>query len=86
MLLCSAKIAGEGLNLTEANHVIFINNWWNPSNNTQARDRVVRIGQTKECFIHHLKTVDTIEERIEEIIDEKQTINENIIEALAEQI
>ena len=86
VLLCSAKIAGEGLNLTEANHVIFINNWWNPSNNTQARDRVVRIGQTKECFIHHLKTVDTIEERIEEIIDEKQTINENIIEALAEQI
>ena len=46
---------------------------------------MVRIGN-RECFIHHLKTVDTIEERIEEIIDEKQTINENIIEALAEQI
>lgn len=39
VFLCSGKIGGEGLNLTEANHAIFLNEWWNPSNNTQARDR-----------------------------------------------
>ena len=30
MSLCSGKIASEGLNLTEANNVIFLNEWWNP--------------------------------------------------------
>ena len=28
VFLCSGKIGGEGLNLTEANHVIFFNEWW----------------------------------------------------------
>jgi SNF2 family DNA or RNA helicase len=44
-LLASSKVAAEGLTLTEANHVIFLNEWWNPSANAQARDRVLRIGQ-----------------------------------------
>ena len=47
VLLCSGKLGGEGINLTEANHAIFFNLWWNPSNNDQARDRLVRIGQEK---------------------------------------
>ena len=46
-LVASARIASEGLTLTEANHVIFLNRWWTPSTNSQARDRVVRIGQEK---------------------------------------
>ena len=82
VLLCSGKIGGEGINLTEANHVIFINNWWNPSNNTQARDRIVRIGQTRECHIHTLRTANTIESRLDEILDQKNNITETVIETL----
>ena len=82
VLLCSGKIGGEGINLTEANHVIFINNWWNPSNNTQARDRIVRIGQTRECHIHTLRTANTIESRLDEILDQKNNITETVIDAL----
>ena len=81
-ILCSGKIGGEGINLTEANHVIFINDWWNPSNNNQARDRVVRIGQSKECFITHLKAIDTIDERVSNILKEKKSINAEVIETL----
>ena len=44
-LLCSSRVGGEGLTLTEANHAVFINEWWGPSTNAQARDRVVRLGQ-----------------------------------------
>ena len=47
VLLASLRVGGEGLTLTEASRVIFINRWWNPSNNSQAVDRVVRIGQHK---------------------------------------
>ena len=54
-LLCSLRVAGEGLTLTEANHVIFVNEWWNPSSNAQARDRVVRIGQKKGVRIYKFK-------------------------------
>ncbi len=86
ILLCSGKIAGEGLNLTEANHVIFINNWWNPSNNYQARDRVVRIGQEKKAFIHNLRADDTIESRLDEILKEKDDINAVVIESLVREI
>jgi|APSaa5957512493_1039668.scaffolds.fasta_scaffold05414_3 SNF2 family DNA or RNA helicase len=82
VLLCSGKIGGEGLNLTEANHMIFINSWWNPSNNNQARDRIVRIGQDKKCFIHNLRTVDTIETRIDEILKDKNNITDLVIESL----
>ena len=81
-ILCSGKIGGEGINLTEANHVIFINDWWNPSNNNQARDRVVRIGQSKQCFITHLKAIDTIDERVSDILKEKKSINAEVIETL----
>ena len=49
-LLASMRIASEGLTLVEANHVILVNRWWNPSLNQQALDRVVRIGQTPPCL------------------------------------
>ena len=77
-----ARLVEKGINLTEANHVIFINDWWNPSNNNQARDRVVRIGQSKECLITHLKAIDTIDERVSNILKEKKSINAEVIETL----
>jgi SNF2 family DNA or RNA helicase len=80
--LCSGKIGGEGLNLTEANHVIFFNEWWNPSNNSQARDRIIRIGQTKDTFIHHLYTVNTIEESVIKILNTKKLLNSDVIEKM----
>jgi SNF2 family DNA or RNA helicase len=86
VLLCSGKIGGEGINLTEANHIIFINNWWNPSNNRQARDRIVRIGQKRECHIHNLRTANTIESRLDEILDEKNEITETVIDKLVHTI
>ena len=61
-LLCSSRVGGEGLTLTEANHVIFINEWWNPSANAQARDRVVRLGQERVVQVHRFRCQGTIEE------------------------
>ena len=82
VILCSGKIAGEGLNLTEANHVIFLNSWWNPSNNIQARDRVIRIGQTKEAYVYYLRSANTIEARVDEILDRKEDITDEVIDSL----
>ena len=86
VLLCSGKIGGEGINLTEANHVIFFNEWWNPSNNLQARDRVIRIGQSKKSYIHHLRTMNTIEQRIDTILKSKNEINNDVIQKMVEKL
>ena len=81
-LLCSGKIAGEGLNLTEANNVIFLNEWWNPSSNNQARDRVYRIGQRKDVSIFNLRTKNTVEESLDIILKEKKEITNDVIESM----
>lgn len=82
-LLCSSRVGGEGLTLTEANHVIFINEWWNPSANAQARDRVVRLGQERTVHVHRFRCRETIEEALEQILNRKSEAFADIVDALA---
>lgn len=86
VFLCSGKIGGEGINLTSANHAIFYNRWWNPSNNSQARDRIIRIGQKKKVFIYDLSTSKTIEENVSTILDSKKKITNEVIENMVSKI
>ena len=82
-LLCSSRVGGEGLTLTEANHVIFINEWWNPSANAQARDRVVRLGQERIVHVHRFRCQGTIEEVLDQILNRKSETFSSIVDALA---
>ena len=82
VLLCSSRIGGEGLTLTEANHVVFLNEWWNPSANSQARDRVVRLGQKRIVHIHRFRCRGTIEELLEQILRRKKEAFTKIVDAL----
>lgn len=82
-LLASAKIASEGLTLVEANHAIFINRWWNPSSNDQARDRIRRLGQQRTTYVYSFTTIDTIEEKIDEILGRKEVTNEDLVNAMS---
>ena len=84
MLLASTKVGGEGLNLVEANHVVFVNRWWNPSANNQAKDRVSRMGQTRTVIVHSFTCRDTVEELLDDILEEKGRLSEAIIESLAD--
>ena len=84
VLLCSSRVGGEGLTLTEANHVIFFNEWWNPSANIQARDRVVRSGQQRGVRVYKFKCRGTIEEDLETILDDKSQTMFDLVDRLAE--
>lgn len=84
--LASSRIASEGLTLTEANNVIFINRWWNPSSNNQARDRVIRIGQQKKVFIYNVYCANTVEERVTEILKEKSSLYKNVVDGLVDNL
>jgi len=63
-LLLQLKSGGQGLNLTEATHVMFIDPSLNTAQHLQAAGRVHRIGQTKNTFVHWFVIKDSIEEKI----------------------
>ena len=81
--MCSSRVGGEGLTLTEANHAVFINEWWGPSANAQARDRVVRLGQERVVHVHRFRCKGTIEEVLDQILARKSEAFANIVDALA---
>lgn len=78
-IVLTVKAAGTGLNLTAANHVIHFDRWWNPAVENQASDRAYRIGQKKKVFVHKLVSTGTIEEKIDELINSKQSLANNIL-------
>ena len=53
VLILSPEVAGIGLTITEANHVIHYGRWWNPAKESQSTDRVYRIGQTKDVHVYY---------------------------------
>ena len=81
-LLASSRVASEGLTLVEANHVFFVNRWWNPSSNAQARDRVLRIGQTKTVWVWSFACRGTVETRLRQILDTKTKTFDDLVEAI----
>ena len=64
--------------------MIHFDRWWNPAVENQATDRAFRIGQTKDVFVHKLITTGTIEEKIDNMIEEKQKLAGEIIAASGE--
>lgn len=61
VLLLSFKLGNVGLNITCANHIIFMHPWWNPHMVEQAADRVHRLGQRKTVYIVHFIMNHTID-------------------------
>lgn len=82
VLLCSMRATAEGLTLTAANHVVFLNEWWNPAVNSQARDRVNRIGQSKDVFVYLLRTAGTVETQLADILEAKSELFDEIVNRL----
>ncbi|KAA8997234.1 DEAD/DEAH box helicase [Paenibacillus spiritus] len=75
----SLKAGGVGLNLTRANHVIHYDRWWNPAVENQATDRAFRIGQIRNVQVHKLICQGTLEERIDELIERKKSLSEQVV-------
>jgi len=64
VFILTTKVGGLGINLTGASRVVIFDPDWNPSTDTQARERAWRIGQDKQVTIYRLMTSGTIEEKI----------------------
>ncbi|MEX0775712.1 MAG: DEAD/DEAH box helicase [Phycisphaeraceae bacterium] len=77
--ILSLKAGGTGLNLTAASHVIHFDRWWNPAVENQATDRAFRIGQQRNVLVHKFITNGTVEQRIDELIQEKRELAEQLL-------
>ena len=83
-MVLSLKAGGIGLNLTEANHVVHFDRWWNPAVENQATDRAFRIGQKKNVIVHKFLTKGTVEEKIDAMLEEKSRLTKDVIASTGE--
>ncbi|WP_020468320.1 DEAD/DEAH box helicase [Zavarzinella formosa] len=79
IFLISLKAGGTGLTLTAANHVFHFDRWWNPAVENQATDRAFRIGQTRSVQVHKFVCVGTMEEKIDQMIEQKKDIAGRVV-------
>jgi hypothetical protein len=89
VIILSPEAAGVGLNITKANHVIHLSRTWNPAKEDQASDRVYRIGQEKDVFIHIPMCVHstfdnedrkgTFDQKLDRLLDEKRDLHKRIL-------
>jgi len=80
LLYISLKAGGVGLNLGAADTVVLFDRWWNPAVENQAIERGHRFGRTTTLQVVRFLVRDTIEERIQNILTEKQQLFDEYVE------
>lgn len=76
----SLLAGGIGIDLTAASVVIHYDRWWNASKESQATDRVHRIGQNQSVLVLKLVTRGTLEEKIDRMIASKKQLFEKFMD------
>ena len=79
VLLMTLKVGGVGLNLTAADTVYIFEPWWNKAAEEQAVNRLHRIGQKATVNAFSIITVGTIEEKIQQLQQQKTELFNQLI-------
>lgn len=74
VLLMSYGAGSVGLNLQFCGYVFLFDRWWNPAVEDQAINRAHRIGSAGPVTVTRMLTVNTIEERINQVLEEKREL------------
>jgi SNF2 family DNA or RNA helicase len=77
--LLSITAAGIGLTLTAATVVVFVELWWTPAALIQAEDRAHRLGQRDALEVHYLTALDTADDLIWRMVQEKLGIIGSVV-------
>lgn len=80
VLLGTIGAAGTSQTFTSARNAIFYDSPWNPSDKEQAGDRIYRIGTKQSVNIFTLVTKDTVDERVENILNRKDGTAKYIVD------
>ena len=82
VLVITVRTGNVGLNLVEANHVVFNDYSYSPSDMMQAEARIYRLGQTKKAYVHYLTSQGTVDEDVIGVLTTKQNIINGIIDGV----
>jgi SWI/SNF-related matrix-associated actin-dependent regulator of chromatin subfamily A-like protein 1 len=74
LIVCSLKAASQGITLTRASNVAFLELDWTPARHDQAEDRLHRIGQGSAVTAWYLLAPDTIDETMAELLERKRSL------------
>ncbi|RKQ87302.1 helicase-like protein [Solirubrobacter pauli] len=74
LIVCSTRVAGQGITLTRASNVAFLDLEWSPAMHDQAEDRLHRIGQRDAVTAWYLLAAETIDEQMSEVLARKRGI------------
>jgi SNF2 family DNA or RNA helicase len=78
VILMSYGAGSVGLNLQFCRYVFLFDRWWNPAIEDQAINRAHRIGVAGSVTVTRMLTLGTIEERINQILEEKRALFDSI--------
>lgn len=76
LFVITLRAGGIGITLTASDVCILYDKWFSPAANNQAIDRIHRIGQTKNVSVIDFICKNTLEERIEVILERKRIMDE----------
>ncbi|MCR9229733.1 MAG: DEAD/DEAH box helicase [bacterium] len=79
LLLMSYGTGAVGLNLQFAGYVFLFDRWWNPAIEDQAINRAHRIGQKTQVIVTKFVCNNTIEERIDMVLEQKRELFRSIL-------
>ena len=68
------KAAKEGITLTRGRNLLFVERYFTSADEEQAEDRIRRFGQAHPTTVWFLHANDTLDDRLQEIIDTKRKI------------
>ncbi|MBA2421559.1 MAG: DEAD/DEAH box helicase [Thermoleophilaceae bacterium] len=74
LIVCSLKAASQGLTLTRASNVAFLELDWTPARHDQAEDRLHRIGQESAVTAWYLLAPNSIDETMGEVLERKRAV------------
>ena len=75
------RAAKEGITLTAARHLIFLERFFTSADEEQSEDRVRRIGQKLPTTIWFLHAIGTVDERVDQIVKQKRQLVRSAIGA-----
>jgi hypothetical protein len=91
VIVLSPFVAGVGITLVEANHVLHYGRWWNPAIENQATDRAYRIGQQKPVHVCYFISTDpgasepTFDEAVDSLLTDRNTLARDFLYPASEE-
>jgi SNF2 family DNA or RNA helicase len=86
IVVCSLSAAGVGLNLQVASNMVLAELSWTDAEQTQAIDRIHRIGQEEPVTAWRIIAAQTIDTKIAELIDSKAGLAARALDGSDEEI